>query len=68
MWETASTTEILTTTYAQIGEILLLAIPTLTIGLIALMGLGFGIQKLEHHILMNKSRGTRAQFRKIMHR
>lgn len=50
MYGIASTTATLATAFSGVGTILALSIGTIVTGLIALLGLGFGIRKLTEHI------------------
>jgi len=50
MWGIGSTTDALTTAFTNTGTILTLVIATVLVGLIALMGLGFGVRHLRKYI------------------
>jgi len=54
MWDIGSTTETLTTAYADTGTILVVVIAAIVTGLIALLGLGFGIRHLKKYITGRK--------------
>jgi len=54
MWSIASTTGVLSTAFSDTGTILTLVLATVVVGLIALMGLGFGIRHLRKYITGKK--------------
>jgi len=54
MWSVGSTTDALTTLYANTGTILVTVIGTVLVGLIALLGLGFGVRHLRKYITGRK--------------
>ncbi len=54
MWNTASTTDALTTAFGNTGTILVLVIGTVLVALVALMGLGFGVRHLRKYITGRK--------------
>jgi len=54
MWDIASTTGALTTAYADTGTILTLVVAAILTGLIALLGLGFGVRHLKKYITGRK--------------
>lgn len=49
MWTLASSTEILTDAFTDVGTIFVLVLGTLVSLVIALMGLGYGIRALKKH-------------------
>jgi len=54
MWGIASTTDALTTAFSNTGTILTTVIAVVLVGLIALLGLGFGIRHLRRYITGRK--------------
>lgn len=54
MWTVASTTGTLSTAFSDTGTILLAVIGVVVTGLIALLGLGFGIRHLRKYITGRK--------------
>lgn len=54
MWTAASTTGILATAYSDTGTILVAVIGTIVAGIVALLGLGFGIRHLRKYITGRK--------------
>lgn len=54
MWTVASTTDALSTLYNNTGTILTTVIGTVLIGLVALLGLGFGVRHLRKYITGRK--------------
>jgi len=54
MWAIASTTEALTTAFTNTGTTLAASIAVILVGLIALLGLGFGIRHLRKYITGRK--------------
>jgi len=50
MWVAASTTAALATAFVQTGSILVAVVAPVLGGLIALLGLGYGISRLKHYI------------------
>jgi len=54
MWTVASTTDALTTAFTNTGTILSTVVATVLVGLIALLGLGFGIRHLRKYITGRK--------------
>jgi len=54
MWTTASTTGVLATAFTDTGTILVSVIAVVVAGLIALLGLGFGIRHLRKYITGRK--------------
>lgn len=54
MWSVASTTDALSTAFTNTGTILLAVIGTVLVGLIALLGLGFGVRHLRKYITGRK--------------
>jgi len=54
MWSIASTTGTLTTAFTDTGTILVVVIAAVVTGLIALLGLGFGIRHLRKYITGRK--------------
>lgn len=54
MWGVASTTEALATAFTNTGTILTAVVATVLVGLVALLGLGFGVRKLRGYITGRK--------------
>jgi len=54
MWSIASTTSTLSTAFSDTGTILVAVIGTVVVGLVALLGLGFGIRHLRKYITGRK--------------
>lgn len=54
MWVTASSTEVLAAAYSAAGTLLTATISTVVIGIVALLGLGFGIRHLKKYITGRK--------------
>jgi len=54
MWNTASTTEVITSMFAASGTILTATVGTVVIALVALLGLGFAIRHLRKYITGRK--------------
>lgn len=54
MWSVASTTSTLTSAFADTGTILAVVIAAVVVGLIALLGLGFGVRHLRKYITGRK--------------
>lgn len=54
MWTTASTSAVLATAFSDTGTILLSVIGVVVAGLIALLGLGFGVRHLRKYITGRK--------------
>jgi len=54
MWDVASTTAALGTLYSDAGTIIAVVIGTVLVGLIALLGLGFGVRHLRKYITGRK--------------
>jgi len=54
MWTVASTTDALSTAFANTGTIVAVVIATVLVGLIALLGLGFGVRHLRKYITGRK--------------
>lgn len=54
IWDVASTTDTLNTAFTNTGTILVVVIGTVVVGLIALLGLGFGIRHLRKYITGRK--------------
>lgn len=54
MWSIASTTATLTQSFTDTGTILVVVIAAVVTGLIALLGLGFGIRHLRKYITGRK--------------
>jgi len=54
MWTVASTTYALTTAFTNTGTILGVVIAVVLVGLIALLGLGFGVRHLRKYITGRK--------------
>jgi len=54
MWAVGSTTEALATLYANTGTIVAVVIATVLVGLVALLGLGFGVRHLRKYITGRK--------------
>lgn len=54
MWDVASTTDALTTAYANIGTIFVVAITAIVAAWAALVGLGFGKRKATKYVTGRK--------------
>lgn len=54
MWSVASTTSTLSSAFTDTGTILTVVIAAVVVGLIALLGLGFGIRHLRKYITGRK--------------
>jgi len=54
MWDIASTTDALSTSFTNTGTIVAVVVASVLVGLIALMGLGFGIRHLRKYITGRK--------------
>jgi len=54
MWAVGSTTDALTTAFTNTGTILAAVIAVVLVGLIALLGLGFGVRHLRKYITGRK--------------
>jgi len=54
MWGVASTTDALSTVFTNTGTVLLASVATILVGLVALLGLGFGIRHLRKYITGRK--------------
>jgi len=54
MWSIASTTETLSTAFSNTGTILTTVVASIVVGLVALLGLGFGIRHLRRYITGRK--------------
>lgn len=54
MWSIASTTDALATAFSNTGTILTSVVGVVLVGLIALLGLGFGIRHLRKYITGRK--------------
>lgn len=54
MWDISSTTDALATAFANTGTILTVVIAAILVGLVALMGLGFGVRHLRKYITGRK--------------
>lgn len=54
MWSIASTSDALTTAFANTGTILTVVIAAVLVGLVALLGLGFGVRHLRRYITGRK--------------
>jgi len=54
MWSVGSTTDALATLYTNTGSILVVVIATILVGLVALLGLGFGVRHLRKYITGRK--------------
>lgn len=54
MWNIGSTTDVLTTAFANTGTILTSVIGVVVVALVALLGLGFGIRHLRKYITGRK--------------
>jgi len=54
MWDIASTTELLTDTFTDVGTVLAFVIPSVIGVAIALIGLGFGWRKLKKYVTGGK--------------
>jgi len=54
MWSVASSTDALATLFANSGTIIGVVIATVLVGLVALLGLGFGVRHLRKYITGRK--------------
>lgn len=54
MWTVASTTEALTTAFSNSGTIIATTLASVLVGVVALMGLGFGYRHLKKYITGKK--------------
>lgn len=54
MWSVASTTSALATLFTDTGTTLTASIATVLVGLVALLGLGFGVRHLRKYITGRK--------------
>jgi len=54
MWSIASTTAVLSSAFSDTGTILVSVIGVVVVGLVALLGLGFGIRHLRKYITGRK--------------
>lgn len=54
LWDATSTISTLTTAYGDSGTILTYVIGVIVVGLIALLGLGFGVRHLRKYITGRK--------------
>jgi len=54
MWTIASTTEMLTDAFADIGTIMALVIPAIVAVTLALLGLGYGIRAIRRYVTGRK--------------
>jgi len=54
MWEVASSTDALATLFTNAGTIIAVVIATVLVGLVALLGLGFGVRHLRKYITGRK--------------
>jgi len=54
MWSIASTTSTLTTAFTDTGTILTIVVAAVVTGLVALLGLGFGVRHLKKYITGRK--------------
>jgi len=54
MWTVASTTDALSTAFTNTGTILASVIAVVLVGLIALLGLGYGVRHLKRYITGRK--------------
>jgi len=54
MWAVASTPEVLATAFTNTGTLLIAVIGVILVGLIALLGLGFGVRHLRRYITGRK--------------
>jgi len=54
MWTVASTTDALSTAFTNTGTILAAVIAVVLVGLIALLGLGYGVRHLKRYITGRK--------------
>ena len=54
MWTVASTTDALSTAFTNTGTIISATFATVLVGLVALMGLGFGYRHLKKYITGKK--------------
>jgi len=54
MWSIASTTEMLTDTFADIGTVIAFVIPAIIAVAVALLGLGYGYRLLKRHVTGGK--------------
>lgn len=54
MWSVASSTDALSTLFTNTGTIVAVVIATVLVGLVALLGLGFGVRHLRKYITGRK--------------
>lgn len=54
MWDVGSTTDALSTLFTNTGTVMTAVIGTILIGLVALLGLGFGVRHLRKYITGRK--------------
>jgi len=54
MWTIASTTGAISTMFTDTGTVLAVVIGTVLVGLVALLGLGFGVRHLKKYITGRK--------------
>lgn len=54
MWSVASTTAALATMFTDTGTVLTAVVGTVLVGLVALLGLGFGVRHLRKYITGRK--------------
>lgn len=54
MWDVASTSDALGTLYSNAGTILAVVVAAILTGLVALLGLGFGVRHLRKYITGRK--------------
>jgi len=54
MWSIASTTDALSTAFSNTGTIMVSVIGVVLVGLVALLGLGFGVRHLRKYITGRK--------------
>jgi len=54
MWTIASTTSAISTMFSDTGTVLATVIGTVLVGLVALLGLGFGVRHLKKYITGRK--------------
>jgi len=54
MWDIASTTDMLTTTFSDVGTVIAFVIPAIVTVLVALLGLGYGVRLLKKYVTGRK--------------
>jgi len=54
MWTIASTTEMLTSTFSDVGTVIAFVIPAIIGVLVALLGLGYGVRLLKKYVTGKK--------------